>query len=291
MEEEVKKKFTLPNKKVTVRLVDRARGSINDKKHVLYNLAPGATIEFCPRNLKGEKTIKCPLSQEEIQFFENKQLSGMAFGPGELSPYIEGSGNFWRGRRSKVKLGDTAIELNLGNPADYLKYKILESNEDLFAIGTEEEFKKQSYIYVIESAEEQEKKVVVRGDKSKRAWKIASKMEDNKESMIDFLSVVGKRPSENSKIGFLVAEVDRFIENDMTEFLTILEDKYYETKVLITKSLQVKSIKKDGHRYFLADGSPLCNRGENNNLASALEFLSDDNNQDIVMTLEAKLLK
>ena len=35
---EDKKTFKLPNKKVTVRLVDRKRGSIADKNHVGYNL-------------------------------------------------------------------------------------------------------------------------------------------------------------------------------------------------------------------------------------------------------------
>lgn len=289
--QEVKNTFSLPDKKVTVRLVDRPRGAINDKSHVLYNLAPGATIEFCPRNKKGEKAVKCPLTSEEIKFFENKELSGMAFSPGELSPYADDSTNFWRSRRAKIKLGDTALSLDLKDPSDYLKYKILLSNDDTIAPSLDKEHSKLSYIFVMESDEEQQKKVVNKGDKLKRAWKLASKMEDNKEGMIDFLSVVGKRPSANSKAAFLIAEIDKFIENDINEFLDILEDDKYEAKVMLTKALQVKAVTKDGHRYFLADGTPLCNRGEVNNLSSALAFLTDDNNQDIVMTLEAKILK
>lgn len=289
--EEVKKKFSLPNNKVIVRLVDRKRGAITDKNHVLYNLAPGATVEFCPANVKGQNIVKCPLTQEEIAFFENTALSGMAFKQGDLSPHMPDNLNYWRSNRSKVTLDSNPKVLDLSIPADYLKWKILLSNEDTIAPSTEKEFSKKSYIFVIESKDDQQKKVVKRGDEKKRAWKLAAKMENDKEAMIDFLTVVGKRPAANSKSAFLISEIDTYVEENRTEFLAILEDKYYTTRVLLTKAVQVKAVLRDGHKYLLPDGSELCNRGEINNLTSVLAYLEADENQDIRLMLEAKVNK
>ena len=89
----------------------------------------------------------------------------------------------------------------------------------------------------------------------------------------------------------MVSAIDGFVEEDINEFLTILEDKSYESRVLLTKAIQVKAVKKEGYKYFLADGSPLCALGEVNNLPSALKFLTADENQEIVMMLEAKANK
>lgn len=288
--EEVKE-FKLPNKKVTVRLVDRPRGAINDKNHVLYNMAPGATVEICPRNKPGQRVVDCPLTREEIEFFEDKRKSGMSFEIGSLSPFNEDGKNFWRSKASKVRLDNNPLVLDLSDPSDYLKYKILLSNDTLVAPSAEDEFKKKSFIFVMESEEEQQKKVVVKGDKKKRAWKLAAKMENDKEAMINFLTVVGKRPSENSKLAFLVSEIDTYVDEHIDEFLNILEDPLYEVRILLTKAVQIKAVIKEGHKYLLADGTELCNRGEINNLVSALKFLNSDENQDIRMMLEAKLSK
>jgi hypothetical protein len=289
--EEVKKEFKLPNKKVKVRLVNAQRGAISDSNHVLYNLAPGATVEICPRNKKGQSVINCPLNEEERAFFESKEKSGMAFSPGDLSPHAKDKENYWRSKASKVKLDSNPVEYNLADASDYLKYKTLLSNDDLVAPDSASELAKKSYIFVIESDEDAQKKVVVKGDKKKRAWKLAAKMEDDKQGMIDFLSVVGKRPSANSKMEFLIAGIDTFIEENINEFLTVLEDPNYASRVLLTKAIQVKAVKKEGHKYFLADGMELCKKGEINNLASTLNFLSSDENQEIVMVLEAKTSK
>jgi hypothetical protein len=291
--EEVKeeKGFKLPNHKVTIRLVDRPRGGlIKDKNHVMYNQLPGATFELCPRHKKGENVIDCPLSKEEIDWFESPQ-SGMAFSVGDLSPHLPKAENYWYSKRARVKLDDKEKTLNLSQPADYLKYKILLSNSDIVAPTLDQEFNKGTYIYVITSEKEVQKKAVTRGDKKKRAWKIAAKMEDDKQGMVDFLSVYGKRPSENSKLEFLQAEIDKVVEGDIDQFLDILEDDKYETRILLTKSLQNGSVSRDGHKYFLAGGDPLCAKGEINNMQNALEYLDALENQDIRLTLEAKINK
>lgn len=291
MENREEEKFKLPGGKVKVRLVNRSRGAVKDPNHLLYNLAPNATIEMCARNKRGTNIIDCPLTPEEIEFFEDKRRSGMSFEIGELSPFANDKVNFWRSKRSKVSLNDKERILDLSKPIDYLHYKILLSNSDRIAPSLDREFASKEYIYVLCSEEEEQKKTLTRGDEKKRAWKLAAKMESDREKMIDFLSVVGKRPSANSKTDFLISEVDKFLEENIREFLSVLEDPQYETRILLTKALQVKAIIKDGNKYFSADGEALCKKGEVNNLKNALNYLDAVENQDIRLVIESKVSK
>ena len=286
---EVKKEFKLPNKKVTVRLVDRPRGVIRDRNHVGYNMLPGTTFDISVPRKRNSSEIDCPLNAEEIEFFQNKKLSGMSFSIGDLSPHNPDKTNYWCSKRARVTLTDRPKTLDLSKPSDYLIWKILLKNTDLVAPSIDEEFNKKTYVFVIVSEEDEQRKVTTKGDKNKRAWKLAAKMEDNTEAMIDFLTVAGKRPSKNSKKGFLVAEIDKFIEENIEEFLKILEDPNYETRLLLSKAVQVKAVLRDGHKYFLPGGDELCEKGEVNNLTSVLRFLDKPENQDIRLTLEAKI--
>ena len=288
-QEEVKKAFKLPQEKVIVRLVDKPRGAITDKDHIGFNMYPGSTFQLCPRNKRGSTTIDCPLTPEEIEFFENKRLSGMSFDEGELSPHAPDKDNYWRSKRAVVTLTNRPLHLDLSKAGDYLKYAIIKSNSDLIAPSAADEFKKKSYVFVITSDKEIQTETIKAGDIQKRAWKIAAKMEDDIEKMIDYLTVIGKRPSANADRGFLISEIDKQVQTNIKDFLEILEDPQFETRTLIAKSLQIKSVTKEGHKYFLSSGDPLCNKGEINNLQSALNFLDAPENQDIKLTLEARL--
>lgn len=292
--EEVKKEvkgFKLPNKVVTVRLVNRARGAVKDPNHVGYNMLPGTSFELVPVRERGTNMLRCPLNEEERKFFENKIASGLAFEVGDLSPNQPEENNFWYSKRAKVTLTDQPRKLYLNKPMDYLIYKILVSNSDFVAPSAAEEFNKRSYVFVITSEEEEQAKVISKGDKNKRAWKIAAKMENDTDKMINYLSMVGKRPSANSDKKWLIAEIDKQVENNPDEFLSIMEDELFDTRVLLTKSLQIGTIKRDGHKYFLADGQELCDKGDVNNLQTALKFIDSPANQDIALMLEAKLSK
>ena len=289
MREEEKKEFKLPGGKVTVRLVKRQRGAVSDPNHVMYNLAPGASINFAPKNKRGSSIIDCPLNQEEIEFFEDKRRSGMSFDIGDLSPHAPVKQNYWRSERAEVELNAIPLTLDLSIAYDYLRYKTLISLTDKIAPNAESEFYKKSYIYVIESREDMNKVVKIKGDKTKRAWKLAGKMDGDKTAMIDYLSCVGATPSSNSETDWLEAQISLQVENNIKEFLEVLEAPTYESRVLLTKAIKAKAVKKTGHSYSLSDGTKLCEAGEVATLATALDFLTDKDNQEIVMLIEGKL--
>ena len=257
----------------------------------MFNMVPGTTFQICPKNKRGSSVIDCPLNKEEIDYFENKSKSGMSFDVGDLSPHVDGRKNFWRSKRSKIVLTDKPRELDLSTPKDYMDYKILLSNSDFIAPSLDKEFDKLTFVYVMISEDEVQKKAVEKGGKSKRAWKIAGKMEDDRDQMIDYLTVIGKRPGAKSKLGFLQGQINDQVETNINEFLEILEDAQYATRVVLTKSIQNKSVIRDGYKHFLAGGDELVKKGETNTLVNVLNYLDDDANQDIRLTLEAKINK
>lgn len=294
MEEEVleqKREFSLPIKKVTVTPIKKARGHIKDPNHVGFFLLPGASIEFCPRNVKGTNTIDCPLTSEEIEFFENKRKSGMAFEIGDLSPH-KLENNFWRSKSSKVRLTDTELVLDLSQPNDYLTFKILKSNSDRIAGSVEEAKFNPRAIYMIVDEDEKIKAEVSKGDKLRKAYKISGKLSTDRQGMIDFLTIIGKRPGSNSKLEFLISEIDKQIDTNLNQFLEILEDPDYDTRLLIAKSIQIKAIIKDNNgKYRLPEGDELCKVTERNNLTNVVKYLNDPANQDIRLQLEALVEK
>jgi len=294
MENEVleqKKEFTLPNKRVTVTPIKKARGHIKDPNHVGFFLLPGASIEFCPRNIKGTSTIDCPLTSEEIEFFEDKRKSGMAFEIGDLSPH-KLVNNFWKGKNSKVRLTDTDLLLDLSKSNDYLTFKILKSNSDRIAGSIEESKANPRAIYMIVDEDEKIKSEVSKGDKLRKAYKISGKLSTDRQAMIDYLTIIGKRPGGNSKIEFLISEIDKQIDSNLNQFLDILEDPDYDTRLLIAKAIQIKAIIKDNNgKYRLPEGDELCKVTERNNLSTVINYLNDLANQDIRLQLEALVEK
>lgn len=290
--EEVKSKsFTLPNRKVIVQPIKRARGHIKDPNHIGYFLLPGASIEFCPRNMRGSKTLNCPLTPEEIEFFEDKRRSGMAFEIGELSPY-KAENNFWRSSDAKVRLTDVPLVLDLSNPKDYLTYAILKSNSDKIASSLENSKLNPRFLYVIIDENEKLQEKVTKGDKLRRAYKLSGKLSTSIQGMIDYLTVVGKRPAKNSKREFLIAEIDAQIENNVNQFLEILEDPNYETRLLLAKAIQIKAVvKTSAGKYILPEGDELCLPTERSSLPNVIKFLDDPANQDIRLQLEALVEK
>lgn len=279
--------FTLPKKKVFVKPIKRARGMVKDPKHIAYFMMPGSTIEFTvPRDRSG--FIKPVLTEEEIQFMEDKKSSGLAFNPGDLSPYKK-EDNFWESKQAIIKLGDRPIELDISNPMNYIKYKILLSNSDLIAPNEEEKFNKATYLYYITTEEEQVTNRVSKATKLKRAYKFAASMEDDAEKMRDFLIVYGKRPSSNTKKDFLISEIDNIIETDLDGFLSIVDDEYFEEKLLVLKAANLGVINKKGTKYYGKDGSALAYPNEIPTLTNAVKFLKSKENQELYLSILAQV--
>lgn len=295
--------FVLPKKKVTIRPIwERARGQVKDRDHEAYFLVGTSTIDICPQIIGANGDYNVPLTEQEIDFFENKSKSRMNFNEGDLSPFYKDikfdtrigaakkrACSFWESPKARIKLGKEPMVLDLSTPFGYLQYKILLSNTRLIATSIKDIYNKPEAIYVIVDENEEQNKALSKIEKTKRAYKILGKLEEDKEKMKDFLLVYGIAAAEGADSTFLITEVNKIIENNVEKFLNILEDPHFEMTCFITKCVKEKLIRREGYKYSFVNGDPIAFPGELNDLKGAVKFLSSNANQDFYLQLKSQL--
>jgi len=266
--------FELPDKRVEVRYIRRQRGLVRDKNHVAYGgLMDGATVTF-PAATQRNGNYANVLTKEEKEFLE-KELSLDENG---LSVYNKKG--FWKDL--KIRLTKEGIILDLSDPIDYIKYKTLLSYKDTIASSLkdiEPEYDKQSYRFVLVEEGEETKKKLSNLDVKKEAYKLLGKLEDDRQAMIDYFSVKGLKIAEGTSMEALKAKLGDEVETNPREFVKVLNDPSYHTKVLINLGVRFRIIiYKDGSYYLKENGEPLSKIGKAT-FQKAVEFLEDPENQ------------
>jgi len=275
----------LKPKKVKVVPIKRARGMVKDPSHIAYFMMPGITNEFTvPRSRMG--SLVTVLSSEEQKELEK----AMGLDEGTLSPHRQ-KNNFWTSKKAVVKLSDKTYQLDLSNPEDYIRYKILLSNRDLVAPDESSKFDKATYIYYITSEEERIDARVSKSKKIKRAYQQALALEESKTKLRDFLIVYGRRPADTLSKDALIAEIDNIIEHDVDGFLATCDDPLFNEKLILLKAVRYGFVKKEGTKFLLPTGDMLCNKGESPTLVTAAKYIASPENQEILLTLTAKIEK
>jgi len=103
-------------------------------------------------------------------------------------------------------------------------------------------------------------------------------------------TLTGKPLASNTKLDFLQTKAGELIEADAKLFLSVVQDKLLETKVLIHKCIDAGIIsKRANYLYLRSDNSPLCEGGEEPVLSVAARYLNNPKRQELKLSLEAKL--
>jgi hypothetical protein len=281
----------LRDERIKVRYIPRQSHMVTDKRHILYGgMARDAVNTFVVPKLQSGTFVNV-LTNAEKAFFEDY------FGV-DLSVYKKVD-NFWSDANpqgiNKVVLKKEDNYLNLNDPEDYIKYKILLANTDLIApsIKVLEERPKATYRYVLESENDQLKSAKRSMDVTRDCWIEFGKIEDNKDVLMTIVELIdGRTVSDNTSMDFLHTKIDSYIQENAKRFLKIVKDENLPTKVLIRKSINAGNITKRGdYLYLKSDGRPLCNDNQNPTLDIAVAYINAPKNQDIKLSLEALLNK
>lgn len=284
----------LRKERIIVRHIPKYSDKIQNPKHVFYGgIAENATRIFVvPRLTSG--TFVNVLTNSEKEFLENK----MGLEPNALSIHKK-ENNFWSDANtkgiSKVTLKKQDTYLDLSDPSDYIKYKILLANKDYICPSLEEYEKlpKATYQYVIIAEGDETKAAKSSMNYLMESYKEYGKVEDN----IDVLRLIvetfdGRPVSQTTKLEFLQAKMNELIQSDAKKFLKIIKDEYLPTKVLIRKAITAGAIVKKGNFLYLrADGKPLCNDNEDPTMEVAARFLNEPQHQTIKFSIESELKK
>lgn len=278
----------LRNEKVIVRFVPKSNDTIVDKKHVAYggmmeNALRGFTVPVLSNG-----TFKNILTDNEKAFLEEAlglEING-------LSVYNKND-NYWDNYLIKLSKQDTILDLS--NPEDYIKYKVLLANKDTVAPSMKslKEFKKATYEYVIMEPNEEFTDSRNRVNNTMKCYEEFGAIKDKFDVLRCIIETIDGRPvANNTKIEFLQSKITDLINNDPKYFLEVITDPLLSTKVLLKKAVETGVVSKRGEYYYLReDGSPLCDNNEDPTFSIAAKYLSLPQNQELKFSIEAKTNK
>lgn len=276
----------LRNERIIVHHVPKESGMVKDPKHILYGgMAENAVRWFTVPMLSSGAYVNV-LTNAEKAYLE--EVMGLEYNA--LSIYNKGD-NYWE--NFKVRLTKQDNILDLSNPEDYIKYKVLLANKDFIAPSIQEleDHPKATYQFVIIRENEEAKASRKKLTYTMQAYMEFGKIQDNADTLRTIIEIMDGRPtSKNSKLEFLQDKAGKLIQADAKLFVNVAKDPLLSTKVLIKKAIEGGYISnRGGMLYLKSDGSPLCGDNEEPTLNFAAKFLNMPKHQDLKLSLEAKV--
>lgn len=294
MDKKVEIAFELPDKKVKLKPVKKVKGKNGEisLKHEANFLFRNAKNTFEASIYKNGNYIS-PITRKEQKFFENPELSGLSFTPGDLAVDRPKATNYWLSKRARYSLAEDSLIFDLSRPLDYLKYKILMSHEGLVAEHPDHLEhghlkRKATYLYVFEELDHEAKKKSKEYHTEAEMWKFMFSIEDSSSDMVNMLTLLNpkSRIAKDATVGFLQGELKSFIKNDPKRFSRTMKEGDLEVKAILKRAIDKKFIKIDGIIHTLDTGETL---GENR--TEVLAFLKNEENQAVLDKLKVKLAK
>lgn len=271
---------------VTVRFVRRMKGLVQDSRHVLAGGMAETAVRVLTIPQLRNGSLKSVLTDAEKDYLE----AAMGLEPNALSLYLKND-NYWTNYR--IRLGKADSYLDLSVPEDYIKYKVLLANDSIVAPNLTElnERPKATYEFVLISEEEEVNTLTQNMSTSMEASLKLGTILENKEVLKYVIEAMeGKPISPDSKLEYLKAQAFKVMESDPKRFLSILKDPILESKVFIKNCVSKGLIRKRDDFYYLAGtNAPLCQANEDPTLNVAAKFINKPVNQELKLTLEAKL--
>ena len=269
----------LKNEQIIIRYLPRQSRMVTNPKHVLFGgMAENATRTFVVPMLSSGRYVNV-LTDSEKDFLE--ELMGLP--PNALSIYKKVD-NFWDDANeagiSKVTLRKQDNYLNLANVEDYIapSLEALETNP------------KATYQFVI-LTEDSETQSAKKGMTTlMQCYTAYGKIEDEVDTLrVIIETLTGVRVHKNTKKEFLQTKVNELIQGNSKMFLKVATDPMLSTKVLIRRCVEEGLIAHRGNQYYIKDGNmPMCEDGEPT-LNVAAQWINLPKNQEIKLSLEAKL--
>jgi hypothetical protein len=210
------------------------------------------------------------LDEEEVKYFSEQ----LGIDPKQLSVP---SSEYWRDF-VYIMQGEKE-ELSEDDPLHKLVLKVLERDERV--ANGQEDIKNKSraeYLLVKESQ-------VIKTELDRATYKIdamAKFAQLSEEDHINILLVYGRNPKD-MKADKIKLSVYQEIESNPAKFLNIVNDKNFDTKVLINDLVQEGKIKKQGSA-FVFDGEMIAH-----DLESMVKYIKDPKNVNVVIGLKRAL--
>ena len=276
----------LRNERIIAKHVPKETGIVRDPKHILYGgMAEGAVRWLTVPRLTSGMYVNVLTNAEKACL---EEVMGLEYNALSIYNKVD---NFWDNYQVRLTKQDNF--LNLADPDDYIKYKVLLANKDLIAPSLQdlEDHPKATYQFVIIHENEESQASKKKMNATMQAYMEFGKIQENADILRTIIETIDGRPtSKNSKIEFLQEKVGKLIQADSRLFVRVATDPLLSTKVLIKKAIEGGLISnRGGMLYLKADGTPLCGDNEEPTLNIAAKYLNMPKHQDLKFSLEAKI--
>ena len=281
----------LRNEQVIVRYLPKQSRMVTNPKHVLFGgMAENATRTFVVPMLSSGRYVNV-LTDSEKDFLE--ELMGL---PANALSIYKKVDNFWDDANeagiSKVTLRKQDNYLNLANVEDYIRYKILLANKEYIAPSLEalETNPKATYQFVILTEDSETQSAKKGMTILMQCYTAYGKIEDDVDALrVIIETLTGVTVHKNTKKEFLQTKANELIQGNSKMFLKIATDPMLQTKVLIRRCIEEGLIAHRGNQYYIKEGNiPMCEDGEPT-LNVAAQWINLPKNQEVQLSLEAKL--
>ena len=276
----------LVKKRIIVRHIPKTNGMVNNPKHILYGgMAENAVRYFTIPRLTSGMYVNV-LTNTEKEFFY--LVMGLEYNA--LSIYKK-ENNYWD--NFTVRLTKQDNYLDLSNPDDYIKYKVLLVNTDYIAKSLKEYEDRPKVTHQFVLIEEGEETQIAKNSMTStmECYKVFGAIE--KESLklrVILAAALAKPISANTKIEFLQTQINDVIQTNPKTFLAIAKDPLLDSKCLLKQGIEAGLIaNRSGLLFLKEDNSPLCAAGEESTLNVAAKYINLPTNQNLKFGLEAKL--
>jgi hypothetical protein len=236
-------------------------------------------------NIKKVKTVQFPDDEiTEQEFFERM----LGLNKGELDTNkkrTDEKGNtypdtFWQ-KLGTVKLRNEANLLDLSNPMDMIKYKVLMLNKNVVAPSPNEKNRKRTYRFMIvdqEVAEVQEKEEL---NTKLEAFSWFARIKADIEQLKEVMWLYDSRITNTTNYDYVFAYVGKIVNDSPTNFLKIVQDIHKDSKLLLMRAVKSGAlvISKEKTYQFL-DGKDIGAQ------VQAIKWIEDPENFAIVERLK-----
>ena len=217
----------------------------------------------------------------------------MGFEKNALSIYKK-KDNFWDDSNdngiNKVILFKEDNYLDLRNPEDYIRYKILLANKHRICPSQADYDKAplRSYEFIILAEKEEAKRDSIRIETKQQCYMEFGKMDDNRYKMAMVVELFEGHPvNPKSEISWLKARIDAGINSNASKMFSIMKDEYLDTKILIKRSLDAGTIYQKGLYFYLQQtNEPMCEEREEPTFDNAAKYLNSPKRQQVKFALE-----
>lgn len=268
----------MENKIVEIKPIIKSTPFIQNPSHVASFLAPGATNNYTvPLNSSTGRPSKI-LTDEERKELEKQlevDLNHNKAKDNYFSNYV-------------VSLGKSTTRLDLNEPYQFLNFKVLQANKLEIAPSKERINDKGTYKYYIKDSEVEAESEAKESEFEEKLYDYFGQLKRDRKKMIKFMELKGKRVDhKNVKDNFLIQNLrEMFIKGNkgaQEEFVKLMEDKNFETRVLISKALKVRAISKDRNNYSLEGGEIIAHSME-----ELVKYLNDNQETKVLIQERVK---